>query len=155
MRCIELDGVSTADMKCSSSFSSVQEIDTTERCICLTRDVQTSLSLSMASTVSKVTRTARFRNVLVLDGCSHRTACNENFSLVRHFRWRRQLSTPRAKFWCLGFQVTKPPSRGPHRGQRKGNRAQTPKRLVGSFRYCQGISIKTYGRWINEWMCGF
>ncbi|XP_011612673.2 WD repeat-containing protein 43 [Takifugu rubripes] len=30
------------------------EIDTAERCVCLTRDVQTSLSISMATTVSKV-----------------------------------------------------------------------------------------------------
>lgn len=56
MCCINLDIVSTTDMKCSSSFLFVQVIDTAERCICLTRDVQTSLSLSMASTISKVTK---------------------------------------------------------------------------------------------------
>lgn len=40
----------------ASSFPSVQEINTAERHVCLTRDVQTSLSLSMETTVSKVTR---------------------------------------------------------------------------------------------------
>lgn len=35
--------------------TSVQEVNTADRRVCLTRDVQTSLSLSMATTVSKVT----------------------------------------------------------------------------------------------------
>lgn len=50
-------------MNISSSFVSVQEINTAERHVCLTRDVQTSLSLSMATAVSKVT-------AVRLDPCS-------------------------------------------------------------------------------------
>lgn len=41
-------------LKCSLLLS-VQEINTAERHVCLTRDVQTSLSLSMETTISKVT----------------------------------------------------------------------------------------------------
>lgn len=131
-------------LKCSSSFPSMQEIDTSERCVCLTRDVQTSLSISMATAVSKVTASNSGQKACCVFDIFSRVEIVAfvklwlmRTSLVLPFRWRHQLWTPRAKFWCPGFPVTKPQSREPHRGKRKGNQAQTPKRLVGftwSFR---------------------
>lgn len=51
-------------------FPSVQEINTAERHVCLTRDVQTSLSLSMETTVSKVTSPTWVKKIDVFMTCS-------------------------------------------------------------------------------------
>lgn len=51
-------------------FPSVQEINTAERHVCLTRDVQTTLSLSMETTVSKVTSPTGVASIDVFMTCS-------------------------------------------------------------------------------------